>query len=143
MRFTIDVVALDEAGTVIDAVPNLRPWRMRLPRKGTAGVLELRRARWRRRRPAWAIASSSSSAVRRTRLRRSAAPARQARDEPRCRRRRAVRCRCRPPRYGGPDAAGAAAVDRRDRTAPGHPRAVDAQDADRRRVDRDAARRAD
>ena len=41
MRFTIDVLALDEAGTVVDAVSNLRPWRMRLPRKGTAGVLEL------------------------------------------------------------------------------------------------------
>jgi len=41
MRFTIDVVALDEAGTVIDCVSILRPWRMRLPRKGTAGVLEL------------------------------------------------------------------------------------------------------
>src|SRR4051794_8582810 len=41
MRFTIDVLALDEAGTVIDCVANLRPWRMRLPRKGTAGVLEL------------------------------------------------------------------------------------------------------
>src|SRR5437588_9658331 len=41
MRFTIDVLALDEAGNVVDAVSNLRPWRMRLPRKGTAGVLEL------------------------------------------------------------------------------------------------------
>jgi uncharacterized membrane protein (UPF0127 family) len=41
MRFTIDVLALDEAGTVIDCVSNLRPWRVRLPRKGTAGVLEL------------------------------------------------------------------------------------------------------
>jgi uncharacterized membrane protein (UPF0127 family) len=41
MRFPIDVVALDEAGTVIDCVSNLRPWRMRLPRRGTAGVLEL------------------------------------------------------------------------------------------------------
>jgi uncharacterized membrane protein (UPF0127 family) len=41
MRFTIDVVALDEAGTVIDCVSNLRPWRVRLPRRGTAGVLEL------------------------------------------------------------------------------------------------------
>jgi len=41
MRFAIDVLALDEAGTVIDAVSNLRPWRMRLPRRGTAGVLEL------------------------------------------------------------------------------------------------------
>lgn len=41
MRFTIDVLALDEAGTVVDAVSNMGPWRMRLPRKGTAGVLEL------------------------------------------------------------------------------------------------------
>jgi uncharacterized membrane protein (UPF0127 family) len=41
MRFTIDVLALDEAGTVIDCVSNLRPWRIRLPRHGTAGVLEL------------------------------------------------------------------------------------------------------
>jgi len=41
MRFTIDVVALDEAGMVIDCVSNLRPWRVRLPRRGTAGVLEL------------------------------------------------------------------------------------------------------
>jgi hypothetical protein len=41
MRFSIDVLALDEGGTVIDAVSNLRPWRMRLPRAGTAGVLEL------------------------------------------------------------------------------------------------------
>jgi uncharacterized membrane protein (UPF0127 family) len=41
MRFTIDVLALDEAGTVIDCVSNLRPWRMRLPKRGTAGVLEL------------------------------------------------------------------------------------------------------
>ncbi len=41
MRFAIDVLALDEAGTVIDCVSNLRPWRMRLPRRGTAGVLEL------------------------------------------------------------------------------------------------------
>jgi len=41
MRFTIDVLALDETGTVVDCVSNLRPWRMRLPRRGTAGVLEL------------------------------------------------------------------------------------------------------
>ena len=41
MRFTIDVLALDEAGNVVDAVSNLRPWRVRLPRRGTAGVLEL------------------------------------------------------------------------------------------------------
>ena len=41
MRFTIDVLALEEDGTVVDCVSNLRPWRVRLPRKGTAGVLEL------------------------------------------------------------------------------------------------------
>lgn len=41
MRFTIDVVALDNCGVVIDRVTNLRPWRLRLPRRGTAGVLEL------------------------------------------------------------------------------------------------------
>ena len=52
MRFTIDVVALDEAGTVIDCVSNLRPWRVRLPRRGTAGVLEL---------PAGTLAASRTS----------------------------------------------------------------------------------
>jgi len=41
MRFPIDIVALDERGVVIDHVSNLRPWRIRLPRRGTAGVLEL------------------------------------------------------------------------------------------------------
>jgi uncharacterized protein len=41
MRFAIDVLALDETGTVIDCVSNLKPWRLRLPRRGTAGVLEL------------------------------------------------------------------------------------------------------
>ncbi|HYT75430.1 MAG TPA: DUF192 domain-containing protein [Vicinamibacterales bacterium] len=41
MRFPIDVLALDEEGMVIDCVSNLRPWRVRLPRRGTAGVLEL------------------------------------------------------------------------------------------------------
>lgn len=41
MRFAIDMVALDEEGRVIDCVSNLRPWRVRLPRRGTAGVLEL------------------------------------------------------------------------------------------------------
>ena len=41
MRFTIDVVALDEHGIVVDQVSGLKPWRMRLPRRGTAGVLEL------------------------------------------------------------------------------------------------------
>ena len=41
MRFTIDVIALDERGVVIDKVTHLKPWRIRLPRRGTAGVLEL------------------------------------------------------------------------------------------------------
>ena len=41
MRFPIDMVALDDEGLVIDCVSNLRPWRVRLPRRGTAGVLEL------------------------------------------------------------------------------------------------------
>lgn len=41
MRFAIDVLALDDRGVVIDRVEALRPWRIRLPRRGTAGVLEL------------------------------------------------------------------------------------------------------
>jgi uncharacterized protein len=41
MRFPIDIVALDERGVVIDHVAHLKPWRIRLPRRGTAGVLEL------------------------------------------------------------------------------------------------------
>ena len=41
MRFPIDILALDERGFVVDRVSDLRPWRIRLPRRGTAGVLEL------------------------------------------------------------------------------------------------------
>ena len=41
MRFAIDIVALDDRGVVIDQVEDLKPWRIRLPRRGTAGVLEL------------------------------------------------------------------------------------------------------
>ena len=41
MRFSIDVLALNESGVVVDRVPGLKPWRIRLPRRGTAGVLEL------------------------------------------------------------------------------------------------------
>ena len=41
MKFTIDIVALDEGGRVIDRVSRLRPCRIRFPRRGTAGVLEL------------------------------------------------------------------------------------------------------
>ena len=41
MKFAIDVIALDERGVVVDRVVHMKPWRMRLPRRGTAGVLEL------------------------------------------------------------------------------------------------------
>jgi uncharacterized protein len=41
MKFEIDIVALDTRGVVIDQVSALKPWRIRLPRRGTAGVLEL------------------------------------------------------------------------------------------------------
>jgi len=41
MKFSIDVIALDDAGVVIDRVVSLKPWRIRLPRPGTRGVLEL------------------------------------------------------------------------------------------------------
>ncbi len=41
MRFAIDVVALDASGRVVDRVSRLKPWRIRLPRRGTSGVLEL------------------------------------------------------------------------------------------------------
>lgn len=41
MRFTIDVIALDNRGVVIDRAVHLKPWRIRLPRRGTVGVLEL------------------------------------------------------------------------------------------------------
>jgi uncharacterized membrane protein (UPF0127 family) len=41
MRFSIDVIAMDADGVVIDAVSMLKPWRMRLPRPGACSVLEL------------------------------------------------------------------------------------------------------
>ena len=41
MRFTIDVLALDEAASSSTACRTCSPWRLRLPRRGTAGVLEL------------------------------------------------------------------------------------------------------
>ena len=41
MRFAIDVIALDDRGRVVDLAPNLGPWRVRLPRAGCLGVLEL------------------------------------------------------------------------------------------------------
>jgi uncharacterized membrane protein (UPF0127 family) len=41
MRFAIDVLALDEEGRIIDRVTSLKPWRLRLPRRGAVGVLEL------------------------------------------------------------------------------------------------------
>ena len=41
MRFTIDVVAMDADGVVVDVVSMLKPWRMRLPKPGSHSVLEL------------------------------------------------------------------------------------------------------
>ena len=41
MRFTIDVLALNAEGVIVDAVSMLKPWRMRLPRPGAHSVLEL------------------------------------------------------------------------------------------------------
>lgn len=41
MRFAIDIVALDARGVVVDQVAALKPWRIRLPRRGSVGVLEL------------------------------------------------------------------------------------------------------
>ena len=41
MRFTIDVIAMDAEGVIVDAVSMLKPWRMRLPRPGAHSVLEL------------------------------------------------------------------------------------------------------
>jgi uncharacterized membrane protein (UPF0127 family) len=41
MRFTIDVLALDADGVVVDVVSDLKPWRMRLPKPGAVSVLEL------------------------------------------------------------------------------------------------------
>ena len=42
MRFTIDIIAMDADGVVVDAVTLLKPWRMRLPKQGAVSVLELR-----------------------------------------------------------------------------------------------------
>ena len=41
MRFSIDILAMDKDGMVVDAVSTLKPWRMRLPRAGAVSVLEL------------------------------------------------------------------------------------------------------
>jgi uncharacterized protein len=41
MRFTIDVIAMDADGVIVDTVSMLKPWRMRLPRPGAHSVLEL------------------------------------------------------------------------------------------------------
>jgi hypothetical protein len=41
MRFSIDVLAMDADGVIVDAVSMLKPWRMRLPRAGACSVLEL------------------------------------------------------------------------------------------------------
>src|SRR5918993_3983765 len=39
MKFAIDVIALDDRGVIVDRVTHMKPWRLRLPRKGTAGAL--------------------------------------------------------------------------------------------------------
>ena len=41
MRFSIDVIAMDADGVVVDAISVLKPWRMRLPKPGARSVLEL------------------------------------------------------------------------------------------------------
>jgi len=41
MRFPIDIAALDADGRVIDQVVAMKPWRLRWPRPGAVGVLEL------------------------------------------------------------------------------------------------------
>ena len=42
MRFPIDVLAMDANGVVVDVVSDMKPWRMRLPKAGSASVLEFR-----------------------------------------------------------------------------------------------------
>jgi uncharacterized membrane protein (UPF0127 family) len=42
MRFTIDVIAMNADGVIVDTVCMLKPWRMRLPKPGAYSVLELR-----------------------------------------------------------------------------------------------------
>jgi uncharacterized protein len=51
MRFAIDVIALDGQGRIVDLVAGMKPWRLRLPRAGCVGVLEL---------PAGSIAASGT-----------------------------------------------------------------------------------
>jgi uncharacterized membrane protein (UPF0127 family) len=41
MRFSIDLIAMDANGVIVDAVSMLKPWRLRLPRPGAHSVLEL------------------------------------------------------------------------------------------------------
>ena len=115
MRFTIDVVALDDQGVVVDRVARLKPWRIRLPRRGTAGVLEL---------PAGQLEATGHAdrASHRARHRRCAVSAGAV--DPR---RVADRGR------ETADAAGAARHHRGDRPAPRHAVAADAEDAGRRR----------
>jgi uncharacterized membrane protein (UPF0127 family) len=41
MRFAIDLVCLDSNGTVLAVKPNIRPWRVAFPPRGTHAILEL------------------------------------------------------------------------------------------------------
>lgn len=42
MRFPIDVLFVDRAGTVVRALPGLRPWVLMAGARGAADVVELR-----------------------------------------------------------------------------------------------------
>ena len=41
LSLTADFARMTASPSVIDRVVNMKPWRIRLPRRGTAGVLEL------------------------------------------------------------------------------------------------------
>src|SRR5688572_30121522 len=41
MRLSIDLIAMDASGVIVDAVSMLKPWRLRLPRPGAHSMLEL------------------------------------------------------------------------------------------------------
>ena len=112
---------------MIDCVSNLRPWRVRLPRRGTAGVLEL---------PAGTLAASQHEHGPPDRAR-AVGPGRNAMTAGHDARRAARR----DDGDRRADAAGAAGDHRRDRPAPRHAGAADAEDADRRREQRHPARR--
>ena len=105
------------------ASSNLRPWRIRLPRRGTAGVLEL---------PAGTLAAPGTAVGHRIQLDTAMGASMRGRRRDDASRRAADRRR---PRRRS-RAAGAAGDDRGDRAASRHARAAAAEDADRRRGQR-------